>query len=99
MIVIAGQIPIRADKREEAVAAALEMAAATQQEAGCISYDFHASLADPNLILVFEEWETAEALQAHFETPHMAVFRQKLPNIVAGKGKLKRYEVASVSDL
>lgn len=99
MIVIAGQIPVQPEKREEAVAAALEMAAATQQEAGCITYDFHASLADPNLFLIFEEWETAEALAAHSQTPHMAVFRQKLGNVVAGKGWIKRYEVASVGDL
>ena len=99
MIVIAGQIPIRGDKRDEAIAAALEMAAATQQEEGCISYDFHASLADPNLIFIFEEWESAKALKAHFETPHMAEFRAKLPNLVAGPGKLKRYEVASVGSL
>ncbi|MEM7114965.1 MAG: putative quinol monooxygenase [Chloroflexota bacterium] len=99
MIVIAGQIPIRGDKREEAIAAALEMAAATQQEEGCISYDFHASLADPNIIFIFEEWESDAALQAHFQTPHMAEFRKKLPNIVAGPGQLKRYEVSSVGSL
>lgn len=99
MIVIAGQFPIRPDRREEAVAAALEMAAATQQEPGCLRYDFHASLADPNLFLVFEEWETAVALAAHGQTPHMAVFRQKLPQLTAGRGWIKRYEVAAVGDL
>lgn len=99
MIVIAGQFPVQPDTREEAVATALEMAAATQQEPGCIRYDFHASLADPNLFLIFEEWETAEALAAHFQTPHMAVFRQKLPRLTAGRGWIKRYEIAAVADL
>ena len=37
MIVVAGKIPIRADKREEAIAAAEIMAAKTNEEDGCIS--------------------------------------------------------------
>jgi len=37
MIVIAGSIPVKAEKREEAVAAALVMAAATQKEEHYVS--------------------------------------------------------------
>lgn len=99
MIVIAGSIPIKPETRDEAVAAALEMAAATQKEEGCITYQFYSDLANPNTIFIFEEWEDAESLAAHMETPHMAEFRKVLPNVVAGPGALKKYEIASSGPL
>lgn len=38
MIVIAGQVSVRPERRDEAVRAALAMAEATRRENGCISY-------------------------------------------------------------
>ena len=99
MIVVSGTVPVRADKRDEAVAAALEMARATAEEAGCITYRFYADLEDPNIFRIFEEWETAEALVAHFQTPHMAELNQKLPGLVAGPADIKKYVVTQVEAL
>lgn len=95
MIVIAGSVPVRPERRADAVRIALEMAAATRAEAGCVAYTFSADLADPNVIHIFEEWETADALAAHFQAPHMARFQAALPDFLAGAPVLKRYEVAS----
>ena len=99
MIVISGTVAINPEKREEAVAAALEMSAASEAEDGCITYRLYADLEDPNLFRIFEVWEREDALAAHFETPHMAVFRKKLPDLVAGAMDVKRYDVEKVSDL
>lgn len=99
MLIIAGKIKIRADKRDEAIAAALTMAAATQQEDGCETYQFYEDLSEPNTILIFERWESAEHLKAHFHTPHMAEFRKVMPNVVAAPGELYKYEIASMSKL
>ena len=99
MLIIAGKIKIRADKHDEAVAAALAMAAATQQEEGCIEYQFYEDLSEPNTFLIFERWESDAHLAAHFQTPHMATFREIIPTVVAGPGELYKYEVASMSKL
>jgi quinol monooxygenase YgiN len=96
MIIVSGVVPIRPEMREAAVQAALEMARATAAEQGCLVYRFYADLEDPCLWRIYEEWETAEALAAHFETPHMALFRQQLPALVAGAGEIWRYEVSAV---
>lgn len=96
MIVIAGTVKIRPEMRETAVAAALEMSAASEKEAGCKSYRFYADLEDENKILIFEEWEDAESLAAHFETTHMAAFRKKLPSLLASEPQILQYEVADV---
>lgn len=99
MIVIAGTIPINPEHREAAIQAALNMAEATKQEAGCIAYQFYADLADPNTFLIFEEWESEAALQAHFQAPHMVEFQKQIPQYVAGPLNLKRYEVSEAKSL
>ena len=70
MLVIAGHVCIDPEKRSEASAAASEVMIATREERGCISYTFSADLGDASLFNVFEEWESQEALDAHFQTPH-----------------------------
>lgn len=96
MLVIAGTISIDPAGRDEAVAAASEMMAATQKEAGCISYTFSTDLSDPGGFHVFEEWESQEALDAHFKAPHMAEFQAKVGKLGVREMKVQRYEVSSV---
>ena len=93
MIVIAGTVPVRPDRRAEAVRVAVAMAEATRAEPGCVTYRFAADLGDPNTFLVFEEWEDEAALARHFATPHMAEFRRALPELVAGPAAIRRYVV------
>ncbi|MFN8644243.1 MAG: putative quinol monooxygenase [Candidatus Binatia bacterium] len=69
---------------------------ASQAEAGCRAYAFYSDLEDPNLFIIFEEWESEAALQAHFKTPHMAEFNALIPQLVAGPLSINRYEVAAV---
>ena len=95
MIVIAGNVTVKPDRRDEWIEAALAMSRASQAEDGCVTYRFYADLEDPNLMLLFEVWESEEALEAHFKTEHMAVYRSQIPDLVAGPSKLTRYEVNS----
>ena len=97
MIVIAGSVRIKAEARAAAVRAALAMAEATRREAGCCAYRFSSDLADPMVVYIHEEWESAEALERHFATPHMAEFRGRLPELVAGPAAIMRYEVTSAA--
>jgi quinol monooxygenase YgiN len=97
VIVVAGTVSIRPERREEAVAVAREMARATRAEPGCISYRFYADLEDPTTFFVFEEWESEAALGRHFETEHMRVFQSRLPGLLAGAMGIKRYVVGSAS--
>ena len=99
MLVIAGHIRIDPKRREDAVRAAVEVQGATRREAGCISYTFSADLAEPGLFRIFEEWESPEALGAHFRTPHMAKFQAAVAGLGVKELKIQRYEVASVGPL
>jgi quinol monooxygenase YgiN len=99
MIVIAGTILVKPERRDEARRAALAMAEATRREAGCISYAFYADLADPGTFFLFEEWESDAALAAHFQSEHMARFQQQVPALVAAPPKIKRYVVEAATEM
>ena len=99
MLVIAGTIVIDPAKREAAITAALEMMEVTRQEAGCISYTFSADLSEPGGFRIFEEWESPEALDEHFKTPHMARFQAAMGGFGVRDMKVQRYRIASVEPL
>lgn len=45
-------------------------------EEGCIRYDYFLSAADPDQILLVEEWTSEAMQQTHMQTPHMAKLAQ-----------------------
>jgi len=99
MIVIAGHVALDPGKREAAVTAAREMMAETRKEKGCISYTFSADLDEPGRFRIFEEWESDEALRAHFASPHMARFQKAVGGLGVREMAVQRYEVAKVGPL
>ena len=99
MIVVAGTVHIDPTRQVEALALMQTMMEATQQEDGCITYQFYTNPWQPAEIFVFEEWASIEALNAHFATPHMATFRQHLPHYVTRAAAIKRYTIANMADL
>jgi quinol monooxygenase YgiN len=99
MIVIAGHVAIDPARREPAVAAAREMMAETRKEQGCLSYTFSADLEEPGRFRIFEEWESDEALRAHFASPHMARFRTAMAGLGVREMAIQRYEVTKVGPL
>jgi quinol monooxygenase YgiN len=99
MLVIAGTIRIDPAKLPEATPAAAEVMEATRAESGCISYTFSADLVEPGLIHVFEEWQSQDALDAHFKAPHMAKFQQAMAGFGIQGIQLHRYEVSAKAPL
>ena len=58
-------------KAEEAQALMSEVAAASNEEEGCISYTLHVDKADANRFVVVEHWASQDALDHHFTLPHV----------------------------
>lgn len=99
MIIVHGTFPIKPELREEALELMKHMAVASQDEYGCVSYEFYTGLTDPNTFLLFQEWENVEALQGHFQTEHMEDFLKALPSVLDGEVMTRRYEVRSTDEL
>ncbi|MEM7362870.1 MAG: putative quinol monooxygenase [Pseudomonadota bacterium] len=98
MIIVHGTFPIRAEVRDDAISLMREMVVASRSEYGCVSYEFYVGLTDPNTLLLFQEWESVEALQGHYETDHMEDFLKALPEVLDGEITTRRYEVRSSQD-
>lgn len=49
----------------------LRLLAPTRAEKGCINYDMHGSVSDPNDFLFYENWESEQDLQNHLAAPHL----------------------------
>jgi quinol monooxygenase YgiN len=98
MIIVHGSIPIRPERRDQALALAKQMATASRNEKGCRSYEFYVGLADPDTLMLFQEWESMDALMGHFDTDHMDAFLQQLPELVSGEIVTRRYAVQAVEE-
>ena len=99
MIVVAGTATIHPEHWDKAVEQAQQMSAATEAETGCVSYRIYVHPIQHVTFFIFEEWENAEALAQHFQTPHLQAFSAYLASVVNGNLDIKRYEVSSVGPL
>jgi len=59
--------------------------APTRKEEGCLRYDFHRSLDDPNLFLLHEVWASRAHHQAHRQTPHFLRWNARKDPLLASR--------------
>lgn len=86
MIVVVGTMTVRLDAVDSVVEAMRVMMRASRAEAGCVSYALCEDVTEPGRIHVAEQWESLEALEAHYQSPHMKVWRAALGKAgVAGR--------------
>ena len=50
---------------------------ATLAEPGCRAYSYAEDVTEPGLFHVMEQWDSREALSAHFETAHMKLWTEQ----------------------
>tara|TARA_Y100001970_G_scaffold16997_1_gene19158 strand:- start:335 stop:634 length:300 start_codon:yes stop_codon:yes gene_type:complete len=94
MIVIAGTLTLEVDVDESVLDACRTMMKATHAEKGCLDYVFSADPLNVNTLRVFEQWESLEDLEAHFQAPHMSPFRESMAQWnITGKS-IHRFTVA-----
>jgi quinol monooxygenase YgiN len=96
MLVIAGVVKIDPAQRDEAVAAAVAMMRETRREPGCLAYAFSADLEEEGSFRLFEEWESQDALDAHFASPHMAAFQGAVAKLGVREMTVRKYAIQSV---
>lgn len=75
MLLIAGTIRFPAENVVAARGAIEALVTATRAEDGCFEYRFAEDVLDPGLIHITERWRDRAALDAHFQTPHIATWR------------------------
>lgn len=51
--------------------------AETLREEGCLGYSYAEDICEPGMIRVSEAWAQRDQLDAHLQTPHMALWREQ----------------------
>ncbi len=73
-IVLIARLKVKADKVEQAKAAALKIVADSRAESGNINYDIHQSVEDETVFFWHETWANKAAIDEHFATPFFQEF-------------------------
>lgn len=94
-LVIAGTVRVPAENLAAFKPHMERMLTASRAEDGCMAYSYAEDVAEPGLIRVFEVWRDQAAIDAHFQTPHMAAWRAVWPQFGVSDRRLSLYEVAS----
>jgi quinol monooxygenase YgiN len=94
-LVVVAYIKAKAGREEEVERALLDVVAPTRAEQGCINYDLHRSSEDPSLFLFHETWASREALDRHFETPHLKALGAKADDLFDGPVEITYWEMIS----
>ena len=99
MIIIAGTIDFDSSKRSVLDDAFAIMRAASLEEAGCAEYQCYFSRTDAGQAFFFEKWADEDALGAHMQSPHMAVFGKAFGAIGIKGVDIKKYSGATEGPL
>lgn len=99
MIIVAGSVRVDPAKREAARGIMEKTILASRGEDGCIDYAYAVDVLDPGLVRVWEVWRDREALQRHFQMPHLVEWRAAWPTFGITDRKLSIYDVSGTTAL
>ncbi|MGV4983288.1 putative quinol monooxygenase [Streptomyces sp. NRAIS4] len=81
---------------QEQVDAYERLAPIVRAEEGCLQYDLHRVVGDPDRFVLVEQWASREALAAHDVTPHMVEADAASPAFRAGPAQVIEIETEPV---
>ena len=94
MLIVLAEVTVEAGAAEQVRDALQTMETETLKEPGCQTYAFSVDVTNPTMIRITEKWDDMAALEAHFNTPHMAAFGGAIAQIKPKGMDVKVYEVA-----
>src|SRR5688572_28393411 len=72
---------------------------ATLAEPGCRAYSYAEDVAEPGLFRVMEQWDSREALSAHFATPHMKAWAEQRVALGFFDRRIVLHEIGAAEEL
>jgi quinol monooxygenase YgiN len=85
MLYLISTANLKPGTREACLAPACIVIEASRKEPGCISYDLHFSVTDPDKMVFVEVWKDRAALDEHFTTPHFKAWRAAIAGHVVSR--------------
>jgi quinol monooxygenase YgiN len=77
MITVIAKMPIKEGKMEEALGQFKELMAKVAKEEGTVLYSLNIEKANPNTLVVVEQYKDKDAFNFHSSTPHFKDFFTK----------------------
>ncbi|MBV8851210.1 MAG: antibiotic biosynthesis monooxygenase [Methylobacteriaceae bacterium] len=99
MLIVTGSLVAREDTVEELRRQALEHTQRSRKEPGCVSHAVHVDCENPMRLFFFEEWESREALLAHFAVPQSRHFVKSARELAAEASPIAIFEAAKIQQL
>jgi quinol monooxygenase YgiN len=97
-IVIAGEITLSAETRSAFLEASRDLQAGTRaDEPGCLAYVFSAHSGNDDVVCVYELWENAASLDAHFQHPNYLGMRNLFGQFGRMSAVVTKYRVDAES--
>jgi quinol monooxygenase YgiN len=101
MLVVAGSFQVAPEHREEFLASREEAMRTSRREDGCLEYVFSADPLEAGRVVLYERWESKEALGAHLAG--MRARREAggntAPPVPVLSSDVKQYEIAGVGEV
>jgi len=74
MILITGHVILTPEHRERMIALGVEHSARSRAEPGCLAHHCHIDVENELRLVFVEEWESVDAVRAHFALPASRAF-------------------------
>ena len=92
MVIVGGVFSVDPAEREAFLAGRLDLMRTSRREPGCLEYTFSADPIEPGRVLLFERWESQEALDRHLAA--LKDGPRSDPGVVAESTSIVLYDVA-----
>ena len=96
MILLTGSVRAAPGSIERAARLCIEHVERSRREPGCISHAIHVDAEDPCHLLFVEEWESVDAVRAHFAIPASMEFIGNMADLDVEPADVHLYEVERV---
>jgi quinol monooxygenase YgiN len=97
VIILTATITAKLGKRDELISKSQDLIKSTRSEPGCISYDLYASTENDDALVMIEQYENKEALDAHMQSDHFKAFCGATADILAEEMGVDIYSAEKVS--
>lgn len=97
MILITGHVIMIPEHRDRMIALGAEHSARSRSEAGCVTHNCHVDVEDVLRLAFVEEWESVEAVRAHFALPASRAFVAEMRALSPAPPVIRIYAVEDIT--
>jgi quinol monooxygenase YgiN len=99
VIIVSGRFRLPPERLAEARPAMEKVIAASLAEPGCRAYSYAEDVTEAGLFRVYEEWDSRDALDAHFAAAHMREWQETRAALGFRDRSVSAYDVSGETKL